>query len=76
MVADALVGACDDALANRLSFGREGAEEGRRGEVVRDVFDLPGKVVCVLHTGVGAKTVERRVAVDGVAEAVDCVAGI
>ena len=40
-----------------------------------DVGDFPGEVEGVLDAGVGAEAVEGRVAVDGVAEAVDLVGG-
>ena len=39
------------------------------------VSDLPGEVEGVLDAGVGAEAIEGRVAVDGVAEAVDLVGG-
>ena len=76
MVADTLVGACDDALTNGLALRREGTEQRGRGEAVRNILDLPGEIVCILDTGVRAETVERRMPVYCVAKTVDGVAGI
>lgn len=60
MVAQALVGAADDAFAYGLAFDAEGGEERRGCEVFLNVGDLPGEVVGILDAGVGAETVEGR----------------
>jgi hypothetical protein len=69
VVADALVGARDDAKSNGLALGIVSAEEGRASERFVHVGDLPGQVEGVLDAGVASQAVEGGVAVDGVAEA-------
>lgn len=69
VVAQALVGAAHDAEAHGLPLDAVAREQAGRGVPAVRVRDLPGQVVGVLDARVAAEAVERRVAVDGVAEA-------
>ncbi|CAI4218913.1 unnamed protein product [Parascedosporium putredinis] len=69
VVAEGLVGAGDDAVADGLPLRAVGVEEGGRGEPLVYVGDFPCEVEGVLDAGVGAEAVHGWMAVDGVTEA-------
>lgn len=69
MVAEALVGACDDGVADGLAFCAVRVEEGGGSVAFDHGGDFPGEIEGVLDAGVGAEAVEGWVTMDCVTEA-------